>query len=64
VVWTAVIWFRMGPVEGSCEHGNESSGYIKCWKVLSSCTTGDISRRAQLQGVSYLEVEERHRGLV
>jgi hypothetical protein len=21
-------------VEGSCEHGNESSGSIKCWKVL------------------------------
>jgi hypothetical protein len=23
-----------GPVEGSCEHGNEPSGYIKCWEVL------------------------------
>jgi hypothetical protein len=24
----------MGPVEGSCEHGNEPSGSIKCWEVL------------------------------
>jgi hypothetical protein len=22
------------PVEGSCEHGNEPSGPIKCWEVL------------------------------
>jgi hypothetical protein len=21
-------------VEGSCEHGNETSGSIKCWEVL------------------------------
>jgi hypothetical protein len=23
-----------GPVKGSCEQGNEPSGYIKCWEVL------------------------------
>jgi hypothetical protein len=23
-----------GPVVGSCEHGNEPSGFIKCWGVL------------------------------
>jgi hypothetical protein len=23
-----------GPVEGSCEHGDQPSGSIKCWKVL------------------------------
>jgi hypothetical protein len=23
-----------GGVEGSCEHGNEPSGSIKCWEVL------------------------------
>jgi hypothetical protein len=22
------------PVEGSCEHGKEPSGCIKCWEVL------------------------------
>jgi hypothetical protein len=41
-------------VEGSCEHGNELSGSIKCWKFLSSCTTGSFSRRVQLHGVSYV----------
>jgi hypothetical protein len=24
----------LGPVEGSCEHGNEPSGSIKCWEIL------------------------------
>jgi hypothetical protein len=23
-----------GPMEGSCEHGNEPSGSIKCWEIL------------------------------
>jgi hypothetical protein len=23
-----------GPVEGSCEHGDEPSGSINCWEVL------------------------------
>jgi hypothetical protein len=23
-----------GPVKGSCEHGDEPLGYIKCWKIL------------------------------
>jgi hypothetical protein len=40
-----------GPVEGSCEHGNEPSGSIKFWKFLSSYTTGGFSRRAQLHDV-------------
>jgi hypothetical protein len=33
-----VDWMDMaqdrGPVEGSCEHGIEPSGSIKCWEVL------------------------------
>jgi hypothetical protein len=29
VVWTGLIWLRIGPVEGPCEHGNEPSGSIK-----------------------------------
>jgi hypothetical protein len=24
---------RQGPVEGSCEHGDEPSGSFKCWEV-------------------------------
>jgi hypothetical protein len=27
-------WIDLGPVEGSCEHGNEPSSSIKCWEVL------------------------------
>jgi hypothetical protein len=38
-----------GPVEGSCEYGNEPSGSIKS---LNSYTTGGFSRRAQLHEVS------------
>jgi hypothetical protein len=35
VVWIKLIWLRIGTSgEGSCEHGNEPSGSIKCWKVL------------------------------
>jgi hypothetical protein len=32
--WIGWIWLRMGPVVGSCEHGIEPSGSIKCWEVL------------------------------
>jgi hypothetical protein len=24
--WEGVVWLGIGPVEGSCEHGNEPSG--------------------------------------
>jgi hypothetical protein len=27
-------------VEGSCEHGNEPSGSIKCWQVLEFIILG------------------------
>jgi hypothetical protein len=26
--------YSSGPVEGSCEHGNEPLGSIKCWETL------------------------------
>jgi hypothetical protein len=29
VIWTGLIWLRMGPVEGSCEHFNEILGSLK-----------------------------------
>jgi hypothetical protein len=35
--WGGMDWIDLaqeGPVEGSCEHGNELSGSIKCWEVL------------------------------
>jgi len=27
-LWTGFIWLRMGPMEWSCEHWNEPSGFI------------------------------------
>jgi hypothetical protein len=39
-------------VEGSCEHGNETSGSLNVGKFLSSCATDGFSRRAQLHGAS------------
>jgi hypothetical protein len=43
-----------GQVEGSCAHGNEPSGSIKCWEVLEnfSCTIGRLSRRAELHDLA------------
>jgi hypothetical protein len=36
--WDGVYWIDLVqdrvPMEGSCEHGDESSGSIKCWEVL------------------------------
>jgi hypothetical protein len=29
-----LIWLRIGPVEGSCEHCNELSVSVKCWEFL------------------------------
>jgi hypothetical protein len=29
-----IVLAQDGPVEGSCEHGNESSGSMKCWEFL------------------------------
>jgi hypothetical protein len=34
VEWTGFIWLRIGPVESSCDHGNEPLGSIKCWEIL------------------------------
>jgi hypothetical protein len=38
-------------VEGSCKHSNEPWGSIHVGKFLSSCSSGDFSRRAQLNEV-------------
>jgi hypothetical protein len=36
--WDGMDWIDLalgfGPVEGSCKHGNEPLGSIKCWEVL------------------------------
>jgi hypothetical protein len=34
VVWTGLVWLKMGQVESFCEFGNEPSGSIKCWETI------------------------------
>jgi hypothetical protein len=34
MVWPGFVWIRMGTSGGPCDHGNEPSGSIKCWKLL------------------------------
>jgi hypothetical protein len=36
---------------GSCEHGNEPSGSVKCGEFLRRWTTGGFSRRTRLPRV-------------
>jgi hypothetical protein len=31
--WIGLIWLRIGTSGGSCEHGIEHSGSMKCWEV-------------------------------
>jgi hypothetical protein len=50
-------------VEGFCEHGNEPPGSINVGKFLSNCATGSFSRRAQLHGVSKVELRLHNGGV-
>jgi hypothetical protein len=34
IKWDWIDLAQIRPVEGSCEHGNEPSGAIKCWEIL------------------------------
>jgi hypothetical protein len=34
-----------GPVEGSCEHGDEPSGSLKCWKILEYLHNWQLLRK-------------------
>jgi len=33
-IWTGSSWFGQGEVVGTCECGNERSGFIKCGEFL------------------------------
>jgi hypothetical protein len=33
-VWTGLIWLKVEAMAGSCLHGNEPFGCIKCWKFM------------------------------
>jgi hypothetical protein len=41
-------------VEGSCGHGNESSGSIKCWEVLEWLHDWRLLRKGSAPGAIYL----------
>jgi hypothetical protein len=52
--WDGVDWIELAqdrdPVEGSCEHDDETSGSLKiAGNFLSGCTIGSFSGRAQLR---------------
>jgi hypothetical protein len=34
VMWTGLVWLRIGTVENSCEFGIESTGSMKCWETI------------------------------
>jgi hypothetical protein len=62
-IWSVLmVWYELdcsesgqGPVEGSCEHGNdgnEQAPFREMMKFLSSCITGGFWRRSQMHGIS------------
>jgi hypothetical protein len=32
MLWTGLVWLRIGTDTGTCELGNEPLGSIKCWE--------------------------------
>jgi hypothetical protein len=46
------IWLRIGPVEGSCEGGNEASGSIKRWEILEWLHNWQLLKKASAPSVS------------
>jgi hypothetical protein len=49
--WLGLDWLTEGPVEGSCEYGNESSVSYNVGKFSSNCIIGGFSKSAQLHVV-------------
>jgi hypothetical protein len=46
-------------VEGSCEHGNEPSGSIKCWKIFEWVDNIKIDlREIGWDGIDWINLEE------
>jgi hypothetical protein len=44
VVFTGLFLLRIKPVEGSCEQGNEPSGFTKCLELGDVFVVADCSR--------------------
>jgi hypothetical protein len=51
VIWTGLVWLRIGTNGGSSECGNEPSGFVT-GKLSNGYTTGGLSSSAQLHRVS------------
>jgi hypothetical protein len=58
--WDGMVWYGLdrsdsgeGPVEGSCEHGNEPSGSINCWEVLQWLHNWRILNKGSAPYVKY-----------
>jgi hypothetical protein len=45
--WDGKDWIDVaqGPVEDSCEHGDETFGFIKCWVVLEWLHSWQLLRK-------------------
>jgi hypothetical protein len=52
MIWTGLVWLRIGPVEGSCEHGNKPAGSIKCWAVRVAAQP--VTSRVVLSSVHFV----------
>jgi len=50
---------REGSVKGSCKHGNEPSGSIKCRNCLASWATPSFSRGTQLHEIIFSETSKK-----
>jgi hypothetical protein len=52
MLWSGLVWLRIGKVDSSCELGNDTSGSIKCWELPSGCTACGLSYGTRLHRVS------------
>jgi hypothetical protein len=53
IEWGGMDWIGLAQDrDSSYEWGNEPSSSIKCWKLSSGLTTGDLLSSAQLHRVS------------
>jgi hypothetical protein len=44
-----------GPVDASCEHGNEPLGFIKCWEFLEYLNNGGLLKKGSAPWVSLIK---------
>jgi hypothetical protein len=54
--WYGLDWsdLRIGPVDGSCKHGSEPSGSIKCLEILEWLSDWRLLKKTQFHGVCWL----------